>query len=119
MSDPSGPSHFRELFEAAFRAYEIQTGKTVANHPLAEKLRSCDSVESVAAVLRGQTETSSKIRGKDKVLKQMLDRLTGDEARITAAETLEVVVAACVGWILSESARDERCKRKEGEGERQ
>jgi hypothetical protein len=62
MSDQSGPSHFQELFEAAFRDYEKQTGKTLANHPLAEKLQSCDSVESVTAVLREQTETSSEIR---------------------------------------------------------
>jgi hypothetical protein len=67
----SDPSHFRVLFEAAFRDYETQTGKALANHPLAEKLQSCDSVESVTAVLREQTETSSEIQGKDKVLKPL------------------------------------------------
>jgi len=71
MTDQSGPSHFQELFEAAFRDYEMQTGKTLANHPLTEKLQSCDSVESVTAVLREQTETSSEIRGKNKVLKPL------------------------------------------------
>jgi len=76
MSDQSGPSHFQELFEAAFRDYEKQTGKTLANHPLAEKLQSCDSVESVTAVLREQTETSSEIRGKDKVLKPLKNVLS-------------------------------------------
>jgi hypothetical protein len=69
MSDQSGQSHFQSLFEAAFRDYEKQTGKTLANHPLAEKLQSCDTIESVTAVLRERTETSSEIRGKDKVLK--------------------------------------------------
>jgi hypothetical protein len=73
MSDQSGPSRFQELFEAA---YERQTGKTLANHPLAEKLQSCDSVESVAAVLREQTETSSEIRGKDKVFKPLKNVLS-------------------------------------------
>jgi hypothetical protein len=67
----SDPSHFRMLFEAAFRDYETQTGKALASHPLAEKLQSCDSVESVTAVLREQTETSSEIQGKDKVLKPL------------------------------------------------
>jgi len=76
MSDQSGPSHFQELFEAAFRDYEKQTGKTLANHPLAEKLQSCDSVESVTAVLREQTETSSKIQGKDKILKPLKNVLS-------------------------------------------
>jgi hypothetical protein len=71
MSDQSGPSHFQELLDAAFRDYEKQTGKTLVNHPLSEKLQSCDSVESVTAVLREQTETSSEIRGKDRVLKPL------------------------------------------------
>ena len=66
-----GPSHFQALFEAAFRNYEEQTGKTLANHPLAEKLQSGDSVESVTAVLQEQTEASDEIRGKDKVLKPL------------------------------------------------
>jgi hypothetical protein len=76
MSEQSGPSHFRALFEAAFRDYENQTGKTLANHPLAEKLQSCDSVEPVTAVLREQIETSSEIRGKDKVLKPLKNVLS-------------------------------------------
>ena len=76
MNDQSGPSHFQELLEAAFRDYERQTGKTLANHPLAEKLQSCDFVESVTAVLREQTETSSEIQGKDKVLKPLKNVLS-------------------------------------------
>ena len=71
MSDQSGPSHFQVLFEAAFRDYEQRTGKTLANHPLAERLQSCDTVESVTAVLREQTEASSEIRGKENVLKPL------------------------------------------------
>jgi hypothetical protein len=76
MSDQSGPSHFQELFEAALRDYEMQTGRTLVNHPLAEKLQSCDSVESVTAVLREQTETSGEIRGKDNVLKPLKNVLS-------------------------------------------
>ena len=73
MTEQSGQSHFQALFEAAFRDYEKQTGKTLTNHPLAEKLQSCDSVESVSAVLREQTE---EIRGKDKVLKPLKNVLS-------------------------------------------
>jgi hypothetical protein len=75
-TDRSGPSHFQDLFEAAFRDYETQTGKSLANHPLAEKLQGCDSVESVTAVLREQTETSCEIRGGDKVLKPLKNVLS-------------------------------------------
>ena len=60
MSDQQGPSHFQVLFEAAFRDYEKQTGKSLARHPLAEKLQSSDSIESVIAVLREQTEASGE-----------------------------------------------------------
>ena len=76
MSDQSGPSQFQALFEAAFRDYERQTGQTLANHPLAEKLQSCNSVESVTTVLREQIESSSEIRGKDKVLKPLKNVLS-------------------------------------------
>ena len=76
MTDQPGPSHFQEIFEAAFRDFEKQTGKTLTNHPLAEKLQSCDSVESVTAVLREQTEISSEIRGKDKVWKPLKNVLS-------------------------------------------
>lgn len=76
MSDQSGPSYFQTLFETAFQDYEKQTGKTLANHPLAEKLQSCDAVESVAAVLREQTETFCEIRGTEKVLKPLKNVLS-------------------------------------------
>ena len=76
MTDQSGLSHFQEIFEAAFRDFEKQTGKTLANHPLAEKLQSCDSVESVTAILCEQTETSSEIQGKDRVLKPLKNVLS-------------------------------------------
>ena len=71
MSNQSGPSHFQALFEAACRDYERQTGKTLANHPLAEKIQSCNSVESVTDVFREQTEALSNIRGKDKILRSL------------------------------------------------
>jgi hypothetical protein len=76
MSDQSGPSHFQALFEAAFQDYERQTGKTLASHPLAEKLQSCYTAESVTTVLHEQTETSSQIRGKDKVFKPLMNVLS-------------------------------------------
>jgi hypothetical protein len=41
----------------------------LVNHPLAEQLQNCDSVESVTAVLHGQTQAFSEFRGRDKVLK--------------------------------------------------
>jgi hypothetical protein len=71
MSDQSGPSRSRVLFEAALQDYEKKTGISLAKHPLAERLQNCDSVESVNAVLREQTQTFSEFRGKDKVLEPL------------------------------------------------
>ena len=76
MSDQSGPSHFQDLFEAAFQEYEKRTGTSLGNHPLAEKLQNCGSVESVADALREQIEASSEIRGKDKVLQSLKNILS-------------------------------------------
>jgi hypothetical protein len=71
MSDQSGSSRLRELFEAALQDYENQTGIALAKHPLAEQLQNCDTVESVTAVLREQTQAFSEFWGKDKVLKPL------------------------------------------------
>jgi hypothetical protein len=62
---------FTALFEAAMTDYEKKTGIALDKHPLAEQLQSCDSVESVATVLREQTQAFSEFREKDKVLKPL------------------------------------------------
>ena len=69
MGDQPGPSRLQAIFEAALRDYESQTGILLANHPLAEKLQNCNSVESVIAILHEQTQDFSDFRGRDKVLK--------------------------------------------------
>ena len=70
MTDQSS-SRLRVLFEAALHDYEKQTGIALARHSLAEQLQHCDSVESITAVLREQTQTFGEFRGKDKVLRSL------------------------------------------------
>jgi hypothetical protein len=67
----SGSSRLQVLFEAALQDYQTQTGIALAEHPLADQLQSCDSVDSVAAVLCDQTQAFNEFRGKDKVLKPL------------------------------------------------
>jgi len=69
MSEQSGPSRLRALFEAALEDYEKQTGIALAKHPLAEQLQNCVSVESVTQVFREQTQAFSELRGRDKIMK--------------------------------------------------
>jgi hypothetical protein len=69
MSDQSVSSRLQVLFESALQDYEKQTGEALANHPLADQLQDCNSVESVTVVLHEQTQAFSDFRGKDKVMK--------------------------------------------------
>ena len=87
MSDQSGSSQLRVLFEAALQDYEKQTGIALANHPLAEKLQDCHSVEAITAVLRDQTQAFSEFRGKDKVLK-LLKHAVSALYKLSAASDL-------------------------------
>ena len=68
MSEQSGPSRLRTLFEAAMEDYEKQTGVALAKHPLAERLQNCVSVESVTDVFREQTQVFSEFRGREKIM---------------------------------------------------
>ena len=71
MSDQSGSSSLRVLFEAALEDYKHQTGIELAEHPLAERLQDGYSVESVTAILREETQDFKEFREKDKVLKPL------------------------------------------------
>ena len=72
----SDQSRLRVLFEAALEDYKQQTGIELAQHPLARRLEDCNSVESVADVLREQAQDLDKLREKDKVLKPLKKVLT-------------------------------------------
>ena len=65
MTDPSTPSRFRLLFNAALEDYEKQTGTDLADHPFAKQLESCDSVESITTFFQEQTQAFSEFRGND------------------------------------------------------
>ena len=76
MNRQSGSSHLRVLFESALKDYKRQTGIELANHPLAERLQDCNSVESVTAILREQAQDFKDFREKDKLLKPLKRVLT-------------------------------------------
>jgi hypothetical protein len=71
MSDHSAlaSSHLNVLFDAALKDYETQTGIPLAEHPLAERLQECQSIDSITAVLHEQTQAFNEFRGKEKVIK--------------------------------------------------
>jgi len=76
MTDQLGSSHLQSLFDAALQDYKAKTGIALGEHPLAEELQNCDSIESVTAVLNSQTEAFNEFQGKDKILKPLKNTLS-------------------------------------------
>ena len=68
MGDQSRPTGFRALFESALQAYEKKTGIRLAEHPLAVKLQSCLSVESITVLVQDQASAFSESIGKDRIM---------------------------------------------------
>jgi hypothetical protein len=76
MSDQSGSSRLRVLFEAALKDYKQQTDIELAEHPLAKRLQNVSTVDSVTAILCEQAQDFKKFREKDKVLTPLKKVLT-------------------------------------------
>jgi hypothetical protein len=76
MSDLSGSEHFHVLLGAALKGYKQQTGIDLAEDPLAERIKVCNTVESVTTILCEQAQDFKGFREKDKVLKPLKKVLT-------------------------------------------
>jgi hypothetical protein len=71
MSQPSSSS-FQSLFSAALQDYENQTGTKLVDHPLAKQFETCESVDSITAILQEQAQIFRKFKGDDgKVMKSL------------------------------------------------
>jgi len=71
MGDQSGSSPFERHFESALQDYKHETGITLTQHPLAEQLQSCHSVESIATFLQGQAQALGGFHGSDRIMKSL------------------------------------------------
>jgi hypothetical protein len=72
MADRSGPARFEPLFESALQAYKKKTKITLAEHPLAVQLQSCDSAESITTtLLQGEPQAFSNFQEKDRITKSI------------------------------------------------
>jgi len=96
MTDQSGSSHLRVLFEAALEDYKQQTGIELAEHPLAERLQDCNSVESVVTAIREQAQDFKKFREKDRVLEPLEKVLTVLQRLSSAANFAQDVGLVCL-----------------------
>ena len=71
MTGQSVSFHLRTLFEFALEDYEIKTQISLAEHPLAQKLENCHSVESITSLLQDQARTFGEFRGRDRTMKSI------------------------------------------------
>jgi hypothetical protein len=76
MSGQPESSRLSALFESALRDYEQKTKISLANHPLAEQLENCHSVEDLAAILQGQARANSAFQGSDRIMKSIKSTLS-------------------------------------------
>ena len=92
MDHQSQSSRFRVLFESALQDYQIQTGTTLPNHPLAEKLQNCNSVESVTAVLQEQARAFIEFRGGDgRIMKSLKNVVSVLDSLSTSTDLGEAI----------------------------
>ena len=58
-------SSFEDIFNAALKEYQNQTRTSLVDHPFAEQFESCDTVDSINAILQEQAQIFRDFRGDD------------------------------------------------------
>ena len=58
-------SNFQVIFDAALVEYTKKTGKDLRDHPLASKIDSCDSADSIVDIYKEQAKTFDEFRKGD------------------------------------------------------
>jgi hypothetical protein len=65
-------SNFQLIFSTALKAYEKQTKRDLLAHPLASRLQTCESLDSILSVLQGQVDDLDQSRKRDERLTKWL-----------------------------------------------
>jgi hypothetical protein len=65
-------SNFETLFKAALAKYTKQTGKDLRDHPLADRIDSCDSPDSMLDIFKEQAQAFDEFRKDDTTLLKWL-----------------------------------------------
>ena len=99
MGDQSESSRFQELFESALQDYQHQTGISLPEHPLAQQLQNCNSVESIITILQQQANAFSEFRGRDGILKS-LKNITSVLCKLSATAGLDDAVGLVCWEVL-------------------
>ena len=105
MTDQPASSHLKVLFDAALQDYEGKTGIALAEHPLAERLQACDSIESITAVLHEQTQAFNQFRGKEKLMKLLKNAVSALYKLSAGAKLAEVIGVVHLKALMESSIR--------------
>src|SRR6266702_5237697 len=73
LSTTTDSSTFKAIFDDALKEYEKKTGTNLTTHPLADKLRTCDSPDAVLNVLQEHARAYEESRNGDRRLMKLLD----------------------------------------------
>lgn len=102
MGDQSQYSRFQALFDSALQDYQSQTGTILADHPLAQQLQICDSIESVTTVLQTQVRAFSEFRGDDGKVMKSLKNIVSVLYSLSASTALgEAIGMVCRKGLIS------------------
>ena len=93
---PSTSSTFRILFDAALQDYKDKTGNTLTDHPIAKQLETCESVNSITAILQEQARSFREFTENDgklmKALNSSVDVLCSPSISSALNEAIGLVV---------------------------
>ena len=96
MSQPSSSTTLRALFDTALQDYNNKTGNTLADHPIAKQLETCESVDSIISILQEQARSFREFRENDgrlmKALNSSVDVLCAPSISSALNEAIGLVV---------------------------
>jgi hypothetical protein len=96
MSHLSSSTTFQALFDAALQDYKDKTGNTLTDHPIAKQLETCESVNSITAILQEQARSIREFRENDgklvKALNSSVDVLCAPSISSALNEAIGLVV---------------------------
>lgn len=73
LATATSSTNFETIFATALQAYEKQTRKDIASHPLAAQLKTCDTPDAILSVLQAQVQVFDKSRSADERLTKWLN----------------------------------------------
>jgi fungal STAND N-terminal Goodbye domain len=97
MSQPSSSSTFHILFDAALKDYKDKTGTSLVEHPIAKQLETCESVDSITAILQDQARKFREFRENDGKLMKALN----SSVDVLCAPSISSALDEAIGLVVS------------------